>query len=306
MSHRFLAVAVVLVSTAAATLTGGAQAQPVSPNIGPDPVVTRVVNCFTHHNGMGENCVDSTVSLRVEAGVSAGLDVAQPMAPSAIVRLQIDRFGYASQQGFIAGQGPIAHGDRGPLSAGLVKEIPDSGNCALRYHVHYVLSARMANNTVIRVPYSGPWFDSGAPHCAGLEMLTSRQVTHCFIHQADGAVSACFRQSTQLVKSADRSRVFARGAIAVSYDGGVSQIARVQVDHVDLLVPGRVVARSPAANSGNLLPENQPPTESQTLSGFAWSRFCSITYQAVMYYSVRYTNGSVYHGSWPTATVRRC
>jgi hypothetical protein len=80
----------------------------------------------------------------------------------------------------------------------------------------------------------------------------------------------------------------------------------VQVDHVDLLVPGRVVARSPAVNSGDLLPENQPPTESQTLSGFAWSLFCSITYQAVMYYSVRYTNGSVYHGSWPTATVRRC
>jgi hypothetical protein len=169
-----------------------------------------------------------------------------------------------------------------------------------RFHTLVYISARMSNGSVYRTSYVGSWYDSAFPECASAKVLDERVVTHCFQHYPDGASGACYPQAVQLVASNDGKRVLARGWLALSGDMG---LARLNISSVALVRDGHTLDRTYPTGSGPLRAFGQPRTEVQTQSA---PIVCGARYWVTMLYSVRYTDGRLYNGSWVSNPYRAC
>ncbi len=267
---------------------------------GPPPNDTEDVACLSVTAGMGDHCLAVSAKGYVTGTTLQTRATIRPYyVDRAVVRTQIDRVVVGAVNQTIVSTGPVA-GDRTKAAAKDVTVTIAHPSYCQRFHTLIYISARMSNGSVYRTSYVGAWYDSAFPECASAKVLDQRAVTHCFQHYPDGASGACYPQVVQLVASNDGKRVLARGWLALSGDMG---LAGVTISSVALAQDIRTLDRTYPTGSGPLRAFGQPRTEAQTQSARI---VCGARYWVTMLYSVRYTDGRLYIGSWVSKPYLVC
>lgn len=217
---------------------------------------------------------------------------------SQIVRVQLDRITLGNQhQGVTLATSPYPAANSGshplPISAD-TNHIAWTTDCTSRYHVRVYYSVRMSDGRILKGSALGPWFDSGHATCGGNGYGQPASALPCLVTHSDGTHGVCLSANVRAVISHDSGRIYARGAVGVrTGTPDANLVKRVQIDQAVIkVVPNKVVASTVEfANSGATLP---PYIEAETTTGYPWvldstgNQNCSVQYQAVMRYSVRY------------------
>ncbi len=276
-------------------LTGqAASAAPSNTGLGSE------VACVVQQGTSFSSCLDITVNGSISAGRSNAsgsiqVDKARPGA-SAIAKIQIDRVAVGTQHTSIANSGSVNSGTPPkPISARTGGPDPYYTRCDVRYHTLLEYAVRLTNGQLKTGSFFGPWFDSNYATCAGANYGPAVSAVQCMLHSPG---EACVRVEASAALSNDGKSLYARGTITVpegvnSLPGGSSKIARVQVDHAVLGRQSSAVRVSASMNSGSRRPLS---AMGQTMPGYAWSTNCNVHHQVALEYTVRLTDGRLFHG----------
>ena len=267
------------------------------------------VACVVQAGNAFSSCLDITVNGSVSssthaAAASGSVQVDKTRAGSgSISKIQIDRVAVGTQHTGIASSGAVNSGTPPkPISASTSGADPSYMNCAIRYHVVLDYAVRLTNGQLKTGSYVGPWFDSSYAACAGSNYGQSVSAVQCFLHSPE---QACVRVTAAAARSNDGKSLYARGTITapegVNGLPGSDEIARVQVDSAVFGRQSATVRTSPSMNSRDARPLS---AMGQTSPGYAWTKDCTIHYQAALNYSVRLTDGRLFTGRIATPTFK--
>lgn len=256
-------------------------------------------SCLTLEHGTGGDCLAVSVRGAISNGVLTASAWVQPEGQyHDVLRLQIDKLVVGAQNLTVLSTGPVNNGNKARVDQSASAQLQYPNDCSLRYHAYVYFSARMSDGRVVRDNIASSTIGNPYGPCVGSTILTKRATTHCFGQWG----YSCGGQGVQLVASNDGTRMYGQGHLSLS--GLDPTLVRVSVNALDLVQDGKIVARAPAAYSGTLRRDNQPPTETQT-PGVLLPAGCA-TFQLKMSYSVRFSNGRLYTNVWNSEPYGHC